>query len=72
MPSAKGRRTQTPHQKYYLLYTPSEQFRRVFLKLQNMSLSPTEKFQKILIFFVRVKERLRRQEQRDKQMFHSH
>ena len=45
------------HQKYYLFYTPSEQFRRFSLKLQNMSLSPRDKYKKILIFFWEDKER---------------
>ena len=45
------------HQKYYLLYTPSEQFCWVFLKLENMSLFLRDKYQNILIFFGGDQER---------------
>ena len=36
--------------KYFLLYTPSERFRRFSLKLQNMSSSPRDKYKKKKIF----------------------
>ena len=57
------------YQNYYFLYMPSEQFHRFSLKLHNMSLSPRDKYQKILIFFWELQRDKRRQEQRDRQMF---
>ena len=43
-----SKNTNTPSK--ILFYTPSEQFRRFSLKLQNMSLSPTDKCQKNVMF----------------------
>ena len=40
-----------------LFYTPSEQFCQFSLKLQNMRLSPRDKYKKVFIFWGGNKER---------------